>query len=87
MKLGALRAPVARSAKCRVRTVPLAHGLELKSAGQASTPRCLRFGLRPTGATEGAYRYGTAGSIATPRLACRYSKSFTASRYCLIAFR
>jgi len=33
----------------------------LSSSPHAIGPvRCLRFGLRPTGATEGAYRYGTA---------------------------
>jgi hypothetical protein len=35
---------------------------ELKSAGPVSTPGCLTFALRATGATERAYVYGTAGA-------------------------
>ena len=77
--LGALVAPVARSAKPRARAVPFAHVPELKSARKPPHSGACGSAPRADRRPEGAYRYGTAADIATQGVVCRYSRSFTAS--------
>ena len=67
------------AAKPRARTVPLAHGLELKFVRKAPHRGACGSALRADRRPEGAYRYGTATDIATLGVVCRYSRSFTAS--------